>query len=145
MHRWGKLRWSSELSRYIRAENSINKNLKIYFSSGYNFVLRKLAKTLVGIEEFRKLDGNSYGFYADTRLTHFHSTFKENEEFIENATDGRKYKTKYHFEERKIIQIQKRVGSEDTVTTIRDYNEDELTMTYIVKGNVMAKRFFKKL
>ncbi|XP_063696310.1 fatty acid-binding protein-like [Culicoides brevitarsis] len=116
---------------------------EVLLALGVNFVLRKLAHTVVPVVELEQ-DGEYYYFRQYTVIRNREIRFKPEEEFIEETPDGKKVRTIIKFEnENKLVQIQYYKDGQ-TMEIIREFIDDELIVTWYL-GDLVHKRYHKAI
>lgn len=101
-------------------------------------ILRKLASSQNPTIELKKEDDH-YVFITSVSFKTITLKFKLNEEFEEEAFNGRTFRSTFRLEGNTLIQDQK--GDPPSHIT-REFTETECVMT-VKRGDLIAKRWFK--
>lgn len=98
---------------------------------GVGFVLRKIGNTTKPNVKFVQ-NGDEWTFITSSSIKTHTIKFKMNEEFEEETLDGRKAKTTFTFDGKKLIQTQKdKNGNVSCVITRELTSNDELKTVFI--------------
>lgn len=110
-----------------------------FYSTGVNFLIRKMAGSTTSTVELLKLDDGSYSFNTVSTFRTQELKFKPDEEFTEKRMDGEEVPTTIKFDGNKMIQTQR---AKKPISIIREFTETELIATCTV-GDVVSTRWFK--